>query len=389
MPEKYSIHLYIICFYMANAAFMPFLGFWFLEQGLTNQQIGLLSSIGPLVGLAAQPVWGWLSDRFGAEKRVLMLSLVLAPTFAFGYLLASDVFLVFLVTALLYSLFFTSIAPISDAMTVAHAQRHGQSYGSIRVLGSISFALIITPLGFLYNRTGTDAMFVVHLITMLAALAALTLVPKPKISGLRRESLLSGVSKLLKERHYVWFLLLVLVVAVGNHFNNVFFSVFVGELGGNVSERIGMLNTVSALSELPFFILSAYLIRRFGYFPILMTTALAGAVRWFVLSLEPSFPMLMTNQLLHGITFAMFMAAGVTYAYQMSPEGLKNTGQTLFAVVNYNLANLIASNGGGWLIDYSGFSDLYRTGAILSLLGAAGFWLLSRRRHEPLHKGSS
>ena len=376
MPARYSIHLYIIFFYIATAAFSPFLGFWFMDQGLSSQQIGLLSSLGPMVGLAAQPLWGMLSDRFGAEKRVLMLSLVLAPIFAFGYLLAGESILFLLLTALLYSLFNSSILPISDAMTVHHARTYGQSFGGIRVLGSISFAVVVTPLGYLYDYAGQEMMFFVHLLTMLAALGALTLVGQPQTSGLEKGTLLTGLGKLLKRKTFVLFLLFTFLVAIGNHVNNVFFSVFLGHIGGNVSERIGLLNTVSALSELPFFVLSAYLLRRIGFFPILTATALAGMLRWGLLSLTPSFPILIASQMLHGLTFALFTAAGVTYVYEMSPTGLKNTGQTMFAVVNYNIATLLASNIGGWLIDHSGFSVLYRSASFLSLAGAIGFALM-------------
>ncbi|GBF76757.1 MFS transporter [Paenibacillus sp. 598K] len=383
IPTKYSVHLYVAFFYMTHASFSPFLGFWFSEQGLSSRQIGLLFSIGPLVGLLVQPLWGIVCDRFGIERRVLAISLLAAPLLAFGYVLADGVFALFILTAVVYAVFYSSLMPITDAITVSHAREHGQSYGGIRFLGSLSFALLITPFGLLYDRFGIDTMFVMQLIAMLAAALMLLQVKRPSVSLRRPGRMFSGLGQLLRQPSFGWFLLFVFVVSIGNHFYNVFFSVFIGRQGGQAAEQIGWLNSISALSELPFFLLSGLLIRRWGYYPILCATALAGALRWWSLSLEPTFAVLMTSQLLHGMTFALFMAAGINYAFERSPEGMKNTGQTVFALVYMNLANIVASNGGGWLLDQYGFPVLYRTGALLALSGAAGFVLLAlhvRRR---------
>ena len=379
IPSKYSVHLYVAFFYMTHATFSPFLGYWFSEQGLSSQQIGLLFSLGPVVGLLAQPMWGMLCDRFGAEKRVLAISLIAAPLLAFGYVLAGGVFAVFILTAMAYAVFYSSLMPISDAITVSHARRYGLSYGGIRFLGSLSFALVITPFGLLYEGIGIQAMFVMQLIMMLVALLVLMQVERPSVQMRRPGNLLQGLGQLLRQPYFGLFLALVFLVSIGNHFYNVFFSVFVGGMGGQVAGQIGWLNSVSALSELPFFLLSGLLIRRWGYFPMLCVTALAGAVRWGILSLEPSFGVIMASQLLHGLTFALFMAAGVNFAFERSPEGMKNTGQTVFALVYMNLANITASNGGGWLLDQYGFQTLFRTGSVLCLLGAVGFIVLSLR----------
>lgn len=385
---KYSIHLFIIFFYMAQSSFNPFLSYWFMEQGLTNQQIGLLFSFGPIIGLFSQPMWGYLSDRYGIEKRILMICIFLSPIIAFGYMAAGQMFVFFILTALVYAVFYSAITPISDVLTVNHAERHGQSYGSIRVLGSISFGLAVIPIGFLYNWIGINAMFLANFVIMMAAFVMVSFIKKSSGDGLHKRPVSSNMLALIKKPIFSLFLVFVFFVSIGNHFSHAFFAVFIGHLGGKVSESIGILNSISALSELPFFILSAYLIRRFGFFNVFFFTSIAAALRWWILSIEPSFSLLMLSQLLHGFTFALFMAAGVNFAYKMSPVGMKNTGQTIFVIVNANAASIIASNGGGWIVDQYNFSTLFRVGAILCLVGAAGFMMMSilyRNKYGGLH----
>nr|WP_275983902.1 MFS transporter [Paenibacillus hamazuiensis] len=371
------MHVYIFVFYSTQAVFLPFLGYWFAEQGLSSRQIGLLSSLGPVLGLFIQPVWGALCDRFGLERAILMASTVLAPLIAFGYRFAGDRFWMYMVTALGLALTFSAMSPINEAMTVSHAQKRGLSYGGIRVLGSISFAIVAALIGVIYKRIGIEHMFMVYAGTMALLLASLFLLEKPRI-GKNRNRVRGGFKAFLSQRRFIVFLPLVFAVSVGSAACSVFLSVFVNSTGGDVSGKIGLLNTAAALSELPFFIFAGRLIKRFGYFPILSAVGAAAALRWLLLSSEPTFGMLIAAQLLHGVTFALFVATGISYVHEASPEGFRTTGQTLFAIVNSNLAVLVASNAGGYLIDARGFSFMFQTASLVSLAGAIGFAWLAR-----------
>ncbi|AZN38828.1 MFS transporter [Paenibacillus albus] len=197
----------------------------------------------------------------------------------------------------------------------------------------------------------------------------------------------AGFRQLAANRYFVLFLLCSLLVGLGNGFNSVFFPVLVNKLGGEVAQKLGMLSTVSAMSELPLFIFSAYLLRRFGYFNVLAFSTGVAALRWFVLSMEPTFQLLFMNQMLHGITFGLYSAAAVNFIYEMSPEGLKATGQTIFAIIAGSLASLIASSSGGWIIDHYGFNVLYVTGSLLALISCSifvGISIMHKKQHRRL-----
>ncbi|MNI13242.1 Major Facilitator Superfamily protein [compost metagenome] len=102
-----------------------------------------------------------------------------------------------------------------------------------------------------------------------------------------------------------------------------------------------------------------------------------------MLSLEPSFEILMANQMLSGLTYALFLSAGVNYAYDNSSDRAKTTAHSLFVVVYTNVAGIVASNVGGWVIERGGYSLLFQGAAVMSLLGAAGFASLGRvKRRE-------
>jgi PPP family 3-phenylpropionic acid transporter len=370
--RPYAPHIYYFFFFAAAASYAPFLAFWLKESGLTNQQVGIIYSIGPMIALFVQPMWGFLCDRFCLEKKALLLCSLMTPLIAFGYSTGAG-FAVYALTAVLLAFFSSPMAPLADAITVSHVNKYRQSFGGARVWGSIGFAAIVVPMGLLYGVIGIHWMFFFYLAGMIVVFAVTLFLEKGSV---RKQVSWRDLARLFGNKEFAVFMLFVFFVAYGAQSYGVFFSVYVGTTGSEVAEKIGMLSFISASSELPFFIFANWLCKRFGYSKILAAGALAGSIRLFVLSLDPSLPALMANQLFQGAAFGLFYAAGVQYAYQISPEGMKTTGQTLFSMIFANMAILASSNAGGWLIDHHGFSTMFGTAAGLSLIGCLGFIFL-------------
>ena len=58
----------------ALGIFFPFYSLYLKENlGLSGQQVGLAMGVFHLVGLVGQPAWGYLADRTGARKTVLVV----------------------------------------------------------------------------------------------------------------------------------------------------------------------------------------------------------------------------------------------------------------------------------------------------------------------------
>ncbi|MBP3705506.1 MAG: MFS transporter [Clostridia bacterium] len=62
---------YILYFiYLGTSSFQSR---YFSEIGMTDSQIGLISSIPAIAGLAAQPIWGTFSDRVKYKRSILII----------------------------------------------------------------------------------------------------------------------------------------------------------------------------------------------------------------------------------------------------------------------------------------------------------------------------
>ncbi|MBT2293659.1 MFS transporter [Paenibacillus albidus] len=389
--QKYSLHVYNYFFYIAYASYLPFISYWFAEEGLSTQQIGLIFSIGPLVGFLVQPLWGMLIDYYGLAKWLLIISTGITPWVVVAYRFAGDRFWLYIVISIVLAVFSSATLPVIDAITVRHAKKNSLSYGAIRVVGSISFGLAVAVFGQMYDHFGVSTVFVVYIATMsLVCLLTFSIQRdrkrpvRPGGAGKKtpQRGMTTGMVSLLKEPKFVWFLIPVFLAAIGPQMNNAFYSVYISHFGGEASGKIGLLYTAASLTEIPVFLFSGYLIRKFGYVKILTAVSLAGALRWYVLSLEPSFEVLMANQMLSGLTYALFLSAGINYAYDNSSDLAKATAHSLFVVVYTNIAGIIASNIGGWVIERGGYSLLFQGAAVMSLLGAAGFASLGRVKNN-------
>ncbi len=60
--------LFYAFIYMSTGSFSSYIGVYFTEAGIGHTEIGILTSIGAVVGLFAQPLWGLAGDRSKTKK---------------------------------------------------------------------------------------------------------------------------------------------------------------------------------------------------------------------------------------------------------------------------------------------------------------------------------
>ena len=150
--------LFYLSFYGGTAAYIPFLSVFYAQRGLTGSEIGLLAAVGPLVALVGGPGLAALADRRGWQVRMLSLSLAgmalcllalpLAPSF--GALLG---------VAVALAVVSSPVISIADSLIAQMAARRDLSYGQMRLWGSVSWVVLPTAGGALWQQIGLALMF--------------------------------------------------------------------------------------------------------------------------------------------------------------------------------------------------------------------------------------
>src|SRR5687768_10732160 len=131
LSEANKLRLLYFLVFCCTASWLPIIADFLKDRGLSGLQIGAVLAVTPLMMFVVQPFYGSLADRLG-YKRCLLLSSFLASLSFVLYLLNGGFIYLLIVTAVM-SLFYNSIQPILDSLSLKLAQENPQfSYGRLR-----------------------------------------------------------------------------------------------------------------------------------------------------------------------------------------------------------------------------------------------------------------
>ena len=118
MQDLRLARIYFFVFIGANGFYAPFLNIFYREQGLSGAEIGLVVTVGSIVGLFASPMWGRWSDSGASLSRLLQLGLI-ATGVMLLVLSRQSVFAAVAVVIGIQGLCSSGLLPLSDALAAA------------------------------------------------------------------------------------------------------------------------------------------------------------------------------------------------------------------------------------------------------------------------------
>ncbi|TBL81411.1 MFS transporter [Paenibacillus thalictri] len=369
-------------FYFAtNAILTPFLPVYFAEKGYSSSEIGLLMMFGPFVAIFAQPLWGYLSDRYHKLKLIIFVLWSLSVMASVGVFML-DGFTYSFVFMLLLNFFLLPSNPLLDSIVIKTTLQAGVPYGTVRMFGSLGFTLVAMSSGFILAKLGG-----VHNIPYLywglwvMPLLLLLLLRDERSGGTRIT--LRSFGSVMGNKPFLWFLVMIFILTVPHRMNDVLAGLYLKELGASDS-MLGWAWALAALSEVPTFALLGRYLHRFHELALLSIVAVLYTVRWLLYYAISDPFLIMLLQASHCITYAVFWIVSVQYAVRLVPEELRSTGQSLLSAVFLGLAGITGGTIGGLIQDRWGGQYMYAFGAVLTLLAA----LLLIGTHVYMRKGT-
>jgi MFS transporter, PPP family, 3-phenylpropionic acid transporter len=362
-------------YYMALGSFLPFINLYYERLGLTGVQIGTLAALPVLITATITFLWGAVADAFRLHRVILQAAFILAAVVVF-LLSQADHFVALIPWVLAYAIVTSPIIPLLDSNSLEVAKEHQRSYGGIRVWGSIGWAISTWLVGLMIESR--DIRWLFYCYIFLITLTFLFSLFQPARKLVQRSSLVHGLRELLRI-DFIMFLVSIFLLTTASGGVSSFFSLYLDQIGATESE-IGFSWALAALSELPVMIFSVAILRRIGAEGLLVTAFLIFILRWLLYSVidVPIWALLV--QLLHGLSFAAFVASGVTFVSERTPQGLSATAQAIYSTVAFGLASISGSLIGGYLYDTVGMQDLFRIFSLLGLAGLAIFLMAGKRK---------
>jgi len=349
---------------------LPFLGPFLSARGLGAVAVGLATAGFSVAKLVYTPFLGFWVDRGRWFTGLLSVHVGLAVLASLPLLWARNPW--FLGLALLsVGIGYGSVLPLIEAAVLERPPKQG--YGFVRWWGSAGFiaAAGMTSAVVGAGRLGAFPIVLTALLVLLGAVC----VPLERESrpghATDRGVWVSGAT--------VWLLLAILTlnqIAHGPYY--AFFSIHLGEHGFGTGVVAGLWS-VSVLAEAVTFVAGRRLERRLGLRRLLGLALALAPIRWLLLALPPTLPVLLAAQLGHAATFAAAHLAGVQLVQRVVPPGARRNAQALYSGLSFGLGIVLGTAVAGPL--YAAFSGsgsfLAATG--LSVVVAVGWFTIARR----------
>ena len=367
--------IYYFIYYGAISFLFPFLALFYKSQGLTGGQIGLLAAISPIISFFGAPIWTGAADSTHRHKLVMVLSTlgVVAITFIFPGIASFGGLLLMIC---LYAFFNSPTGPLADSAVLVLLGDRKERYGRFRLWGTVGYGLMAPLAGELVGRYGLKWAFWGYAIVMLVGL--LVILPIPFRQSRSNASFFGGMRELLANQPWMLILVMVFIAGVGMATINNYLLVYMQALGASYA-LMGVALTVSTISEVPAMFFSDRLLRRFGARGMLVIAMTTIGLRLICYWLTSAPWVVLLIQLVHGLTFAAVYTAGVYYADQVAPPGMKATTQGMFNGTLMGFGSAAGGLLGGVLMDQFTPGGMYAIVGTVVLIGLLVFLFFERR----------
>jgi PPP family 3-phenylpropionic acid transporter len=362
---------FYFAFFAYSAAYVAYFPLYLAARGLDAAGIALVLALPQLARIFAPAGWGWLADRFGTQRAIVVLSsAVMAACFA-ALPFAGGVSSIALLIGIT-GIFSAGALPLVEAMTLASLAGGTGRYGPIRLWGSVSFILIVLAGGAWLDVGSIDilpaSLVVMALATLAIALGLPAGAPHASPPPLRLD-IPPGARAMLGAGFCM-------AAAHGALYS--FLTLHLQRLGYS-GAAIGVLWTLGVVAEIAVFAWLPALFRRYRLSLILLFSFACAVVRFLAIAwLASELWILALAQILHAATFGSFHAASVAAIHRLFPQTAQARGQALFSSLSYGAGGAAGALLAGWAWELSGPSFTFSLAALCGLLGAYFAYALKR-----------
>ena len=366
------IRLYFFTWLGGSAFLSPFISLFYLEKGLNGTEIGLLGTIWAVAGLAAAPLWGRWSDHTTRPRQLIQVAL-LGSAACMLLLSQQSIFWIMAVVIGTDALIASGVDSISSLQAISVTQGSEKAgFGSVRLWGSLGWALLAPVAGWLIERTSLLSAFLGYAVFMIASVAALAFIrtgasSAPKGSTGPHPDLGHILKALLRDRSLVGMALATIILVLSMSGTYRFEAIYLRQLGAQES-IIGLANTVGALIELPAMLWADRLVHRYGAGRVLMTAFLLHAGSMVFVLAHPAVITIFIMRFLHGVAYSLYLVAFTKFIIEHTPGLQQAMVLAIYSVTLPGLIQILAGPLSGLIFDTIGAYWLYACALVGNLI---------------------
>jgi len=365
----WTAKVFYFLYFGAAACLGPFLALYYRDLGFSGGQIGLLAGLSPLVTLIAASFWSVAADATRRHRAVLLGALA-GMGGSVALLSVSTAFLAIIPCIILFAFFAAPVLALVDASVIALLGERRDLYGRQRLWGAVGWGVAGPVAGGLVGLYGIRAAFPLYLLVLSLVLTCSWFLKVVKSE--RSQPFWNGLRSLFADRRWFAFLLVVFLGGTGLSIVTNYLFLYMDEMHAGAG-LMGFALSVATLSEIPALYFSGQLLRRWGARGVMILGLAAYVLRagGYAAATQPW--QVVVLQLLHGLTFSLMWAAGVSFAGEMAPRGLEATAQGVFSSTFMGLGGISGALLGGLLLDHFGGAGVFGMSAGIVLTGLLMF----------------
>ena len=364
MKKIWPFSFYFL-FFAGSAALLPFLVIFYQSLGFNGTQIGLLTGIPPLITLLCAPLGTRLADATRRHKLIMGMGLAVAVIVSILLPTISS-FLVVFGLIILFNIFASPVGSLADSATMTMLGEQKAMYGRIRMGGTFGWGIFALVAGALVENYGLQIAFWLFSGITLVNFFVSQRFHFGEHGG--QSSGAGGMGVLLRNRRWIIFLLNAFLGGVGAFTVASFLYPYMAELGAGET-MMGTASLVAMVTELPVFFFGDRLIKRFSAHGLFMISLILIGVRSLLYAVVSVPFLVLIVQALGGTMFPAMWLAGVSYADEHAPAGLKSTGQGLFGAMSFGFGSAFGGFVGGLLLERIGGRGMFLVFGIIILAG--------------------
>lgn len=350
MKKIWPFSFYFL-YFGAFASLAPFFVIFYQGLGFTGTQIGLLTGVAPLITLVATPFGTGLADATHRHKLIMGLGLFMA--IILGVVLpVLKGFVAVCILVALYNFFMAPVGSLADSATMTMLGDEKAMYGRVRLGGTFGWGILAPIAGVLVQHYGLGIGF-----WMFTTIMIINFMVSQKFDyGQPQQGQASNngsIWLLLKDKTWIFFLAAAFLSGIGTYSVASYLYPYMAEMGATETQ-MGITSLMGTLTEIPIFFFGHYLIKRFNPRSLFITAIALFGIRSLLFAAIDAPTMMYLIQGVSGIIFPMMWLAGVSYADENAPEGLKSTAQGLFGAVSFGFGSAASGFIGGILLESIG-----------------------------------
>lgn len=349
--------------YGLNALYYCFIQLY-ISNFHSETTTGVLLAIGPFVAIFAPLWWGMIADRSKSKNAVLAVSM-LGSAVCYFLIGQGQSFWYLAVMLFLTMLFMAPFGGLIDTVTLEYTTANDVKYGPIRICGTIAFGglpMILT----LFTDKNINIIFPVYVI--MAVSGAVLIMLSPKVAGHGTAEKKPSLLPLFKDTNLMLIFLFVGVSQFTWAYYLNYFPAHLTSLG--FSQSVWGTNVfLTALGEVPFFLMFNNLFEKFGMKRLLGLSLILCTVRYAGLALITNAPVLLLIGFITGVATTIFTYCGSYYITKNVPDESKASANQLMYALGNGVPKVLAGVLGGKMTE--------SIGCVPSLMLCSGLCLIA------------